>query len=158
MNLQKKHLCTYIIVTAIGPDRFLASHLLGQGCVLLLESEADSLGVLEELLGALEHAGLLLGGELLGGEVVDAVREATLHEVGVEAHEVLHLLLLDELLELLLLLWVQLVHRWLVRSFCVPATLVSVAFKVHLLSSFELVEEIFAELSDALTDNAFFFY
>lgn len=50
--------------------------LLHQGSVLLLESLADTLTVLEELLGASHDTGVLTGGKSVGGEVVDAVRKA----------------------------------------------------------------------------------
>jgi hypothetical protein len=66
--------------------------------------------VLQELLRTLQYTSLFFTGQLLRGEVIDAVGETTLNQVGIETHEVLHLLLLNESLELLLLLWVQLVH------------------------------------------------
>lgn len=68
------HLCTKC-------TSLLTSHLLGQCRVLLLESQADSLRVLEELLRALEHTRLLFRAEFLGGEVLDTVGEAALDKV-----------------------------------------------------------------------------
>lgn len=85
-------------------------HALGQSGILLLESLTNSLRVLEELLGTLQDTALLLGCELLGGEIVDTVSKATLDKVRIETHKVLHLLLLDKSLELLLFSLVQLVH------------------------------------------------
>ena len=58
--------------------------LLHKSSVLFLESLADSLGVLEELLGALLETRLLSGRQSLGGEVVDTVSEASLDERRVE--------------------------------------------------------------------------
>lgn len=55
-----------------------------EGSVLFLESLSNTLAVLEELLGASLETRLLSGGESLGGEVVDAVSEASLHERRVE--------------------------------------------------------------------------
>lgn len=78
--------------------------------LLLLKSLPHSLAVLQELLRALGNARGLLGSQVGRGEVVDAVVETSGHQVGVQAHEILHLLLLHDLLELLLFLDVQLVH------------------------------------------------
>lgn len=92
----------YVLVKSTG-KKFLY-------ILLFLESLADSLTLLQELLRAFGDARGLLGGQAGGGEVVDTVIEAPRHQVGVQAHEVLHLLLLHDLLEFLLFLDVQLVH------------------------------------------------
>lgn len=103
----------YIYTAVAGIQVYLHSktaavlHELG---VKLLETLANALTVFQELLAALEGASLLLGGKLLGGEVVDTGSEAALDQRGVKAHEVLHLLTLNNLSELLLLFGVQLIH------------------------------------------------
>lgn len=56
---------------------------LGHGGVLLLEAVAESLLALEVLIDATHNAALLSRGERLACEVVDAVIEAALDEVGV---------------------------------------------------------------------------
>lgn len=63
------------------PPRQLAA--LHHGGVLLLEALAQAGGALEELVDAAQHAAFLAGDEGLGGEVVDAVVEAALDELGV---------------------------------------------------------------------------
>jgi hypothetical protein len=61
--------------------------LLCHGGVLLLETLAESLGALEELVDAAHDAALLLGEKRLGGEVGDAVGEAALDEVRVHLNQ-----------------------------------------------------------------------
>lgn len=78
--------------------------------LLFLESLSDSLRMLQELLRALSDTGRLLGGQVGRGEVVDAVIETPRDQVGVQAHEVFHLLLLHYQLKFLLFFNVQLVH------------------------------------------------
>lgn len=78
--------------------------------LLLLESQADSLGVLQELLRTLVDTSRLFAGQVGGGEVVDTVIETSRDQVGVKSHEILHLLLLNNLLKLLLFFDVQLIH------------------------------------------------
>lgn len=85
-------------------------HVLHQHSVLLLESQADSLGVLQELLRTLVDTSRLFAGQVGGGEVVDTVIETSRDQVGVKSHEILHLLLLNNLLKLLLFFDVQLIH------------------------------------------------
>lgn len=60
--------------------------LLRHRGVLLLESLAEPLGALEELVDAAHDAALLLGEEGLGAEVIDAVGEAALDKVRVHLH------------------------------------------------------------------------
>lgn len=56
---------------------------LGHGGVLFLEPLTETLRALDELVDAAHGATLLFGRELGRGEVVDAVLEAALDEVGV---------------------------------------------------------------------------
>ena len=95
-----------------------AATVLHELSIKLLETLSDALAVLQELLAALEGARLLLRGELLGGEVVDTRSEAALDQRGVKAHEILHLLTLNDLSELLLLFGVQLIHSGEILSIC----------------------------------------
>lgn len=108
--------------------------------LLFLESLTDSLTVLQELLSTSHDAGILAGGKLVGGKVVNAVGKALLNERRVKlliislvssqtrnlvvhpityAHKVLHLLALNELLELLLFTGVKLIHFVLVAGACI---------------------------------------
>lgn len=72
-----------------GEDRLPARELttLHHGGVLLLEAFAEAGGSLEVLVDATHDTALLTGDERLGGEVVDAVVEATLDESGVHLKE-----------------------------------------------------------------------
>lgn len=72
--------------------------------LLFLESLANSLAVLQELLGAFADTVVLLCGQIGRSEVVDTVLETSRDQVGVQSHEVLHLLLLNDLLKFLLFL------------------------------------------------------
>lgn len=56
---------------------------LHHGGVLLLESFVQPGGSLQELVNATHDTALLAGNEGLSGEVVDAVVEASLNELGV---------------------------------------------------------------------------
>lgn len=56
---------------------------MSHGCILFLESLAEALRALDELVDAAHGAALLLGRELGRGEIIDAVLEATLDEVAV---------------------------------------------------------------------------
>lgn len=58
--------------------------------VLLLESFVQPAGSLQELVNATHNTSLLAGDEGLGGEVVDAVVEASLNELGVHLDERRH--------------------------------------------------------------------
>ena len=73
--------------------------------------------MLQELFGALGQARVLSVGEALGGEVVDTVVETSVDQRGVKSHEVGHLLLFNDLLELLLFVIVELIHD-VVVSLC----------------------------------------
>lgn len=95
----------------------LLSHLRHQLLVLLLEPGADPLAVLQELLGALCQARVLSVRQVLRCEVCYTVVEASVHQRGVESHEVGHLLLFNDLLELLLFVIVELIHD-VVVSLC----------------------------------------
>lgn len=64
-----------------GLPRHLAA--LHHGRVLLLEALVQPGGSLQVLVHAAHHAALLAVDQGLGGEVVDAVVEAALHELGV---------------------------------------------------------------------------
>lgn len=88
----------------IALDVSIGEMVISSYILLLLESLADTLTVLQELLGALANTRGLLRGQVGRGEVVDTVVKTSGHQVGVKVHEVLHLLLLHNLLELLLLL------------------------------------------------------
>lgn len=78
--------------------------LVSTHVLFLAEARTDALRVLEELCRAvgdtfgLSAATHLLVGEGLARKVVAAAGEAALNEASVEAHKVLHLLLLDDLL------------------------------------------------------------
>lgn len=65
--------------------------------IVLCEPRSDSLTVLQEFVRAMHHAGRLFCRQCLGGEVVCTGVETSFHETRVETHEVLHLLLLDDL-------------------------------------------------------------
>lgn len=77
--------------------------LLGELGVVLGEALAQALGLGHLLLDAAGDAARLAVGQGLGGEVVDARDEAVVHEVSKDVHKVLHLALLQALLERALL-------------------------------------------------------
>jgi len=68
---------------------------LHHGRILLLEAFSEASRALEILVDTPKDTALLAGDQGLGGEVVDAVVEATLDEPGVHRHKFLHLLLLN---------------------------------------------------------------
>lgn len=70
---------------------------------MLGEALAQALGLGHLLLDAAGDAARLAVGQGLGGEVVDARDEAVVHEVAEDVHKVLHLALLQALLERALL-------------------------------------------------------
>lgn len=98
----------------VSPKKRIVPNLLEvalhQLSVLFLEPLTNSFTVLQELFRTLGNTLGFLRSQRSGGKVVDTVVEASRHQVGVKGHEVLHLLLFHDLLELLLFLNVQLIH------------------------------------------------
>lgn len=103
-------LCYAMLRCAVLCCASLLSHLGHQFLVLFLESSTDSFTVLQEFLGTLGQTRVFSIGEILRSEIVDTVVETSVDQRGVESHEVGHLLLLDDLLELLLFVVVKLIH------------------------------------------------
>ena len=69
--------------------------------LLLLESLTHSLAVLQELLGTFHDTTAFFGGQVGRCEIVDTVVKALGNQIGVQTHELLHLLLSPDLLNLL---------------------------------------------------------